>query len=175
MDRSGRDAAMIVFNLRCGGDHVFEAWFKDGATYDLQSAAGEVVCPACGDTHVAKAPMAPRLGKGLGKGANGGDAGTGGEHQGDGDGPAAKDAIAKGGEKAELASRLREAVGELREHVEKNCDYVGPAFAEEARKIHYGETEKRNIYGEASSEEEKSLKDEGVEFGRIPWLPREDA
>ena len=66
-------------------------------------------------------------------------------------------------------------MGELRAHVEKNCDYVGPAFAEEARKIHYGETEKRNIYGEASSEEAESLKDEGVEFGRIPWLPREDA
>jgi hypothetical protein len=66
-------------------------------------------------------------------------------------------------------------MGELRAHVEKNCDYVGPSFAEEARKIHYGETEKRNIYGEASSKEAESLKDEGVEFGRIPWLPREDA
>jgi hypothetical protein len=160
---------MIVFNLRCGGDHVFEAWFKDSATYDQQSAAGEVVCPACGDTKIEKAPMAPRLGKGVGKGKD-----TGGEA------PASNRASESDGttestEKAELAGKLRQAMGELRAHVEKNCDYVGPSFAEEARKIHYGETEKRNIYGEASSEEAESLKDEGVEFGRIPWLPREDA
>jgi len=161
---------MIVFNLRCGGDHVFEAWFKDSATYDRQSAAGEVVCPACGDTKIAKAPMAPRLGKGVGKGnsAGGGEADQTGS-------PPANDAQTEAGGKAELAGKLREAIGELRAHVESSCDYVGPSFAEEARKIHYGETEKRNIYGEASSEEAKSLKDEGVEFGRIPWLPREDA
>lgn len=160
---------MIVFNLRCGGDHVFQAWFKDGATYDQQSAAGEVVCPACGNTKIDKAPMAPRLGKGVGK-SNGG-----GSEAGSSDGSAASGGDAPSGDKAELAVKLREAMGELRAHVEKNCDYVGPSFAEEARKIHYGETEKRNIYGEASSDEAKSLKDEGVEFGRIPWLPREDA
>ncbi|HUT48592.1 MAG TPA: DUF1178 family protein [Alphaproteobacteria bacterium] len=161
---------MIVFNLRCGGDHVFEAWFKDSATYDQQSAAGEVVCPACGDTKIAKAPMAPRLGKGVGKGKSAG----GGEAE-QTSGPTANDGKAETGDKAALAVRLRQAIGEIRTHVESNCDYVGPSFAEEARKIHYGETEKRNIYGEASSDEAKSLKDEGVEFGRIPWLPREDA
>ncbi|MDH3232444.1 MAG: DUF1178 family protein [Alphaproteobacteria bacterium] len=161
---------MIVFNLRCGGDHVFEAWFKDSATFDSQSAAGEVVCPACGDTKIAKAPMAPRLGKGVGKGKS-----SNGRETGQTDGSSDGDAKTDISEKAELAGRLREAMGELRAHVESNCDYVGPSFAEEARKIHYGETEKRNIYGEASSEEAESLKDEGVEFGRIPWLPREDA
>lgn len=168
---------MIVFNLRCGGDHVFEAWFKDGATYDRQSAAGEVVCPACGDTKIEKAPMAPRLGKGVGKGKD-----TGGESrrsegtsEGASEGVSGDSGTSESTEKAELAGKLREAMTELRSHVEKNCDYVGPSFAEEARKIHYGETEKRNIYGETSNEEAKSLKDEGVEFGRIPWLPREDA
>jgi hypothetical protein len=164
---------MIVFNLRCGGDHVFEAWFKDGATYDQQSAAGEVVCPACGDTKIEKAPMAPRLGKGVGKGRRAdSEAPT---SEGASESASESSGTTESTEKAELAGKLRKAMGELREHVEKNCDYVGPSFAEEARKIHYGETEKRNIYGEASSEEAKSLKDEGVEFGRIPWLPREDA
>jgi len=160
---------MIVFNLRCGGDHVFEAWFKDSATYDEQSAAGEVVCPACGDTKIAKAPMAPRLGKGVSR-SNGGD-----ESRGDGEAKSVGVGRSEVANSAELAGKLREAMSELRAHVEKNCDYVGPSFAEEARKIHYGETEKRNIYGEATNDEAKSLKDEGVEFGRIPWLPREDA
>jgi len=136
------EAAVIVFNLRCASAHVFEAWFRDGATYDRQAAAGEVVCPSCGATEVAKAPMAPRLQK------------------------------AKGKDDAAAARRMRAALGELRDHVEKNCDYVGPGFAEEARKIHYGEIDKRNIYGEASSDEAEALKDEGVEFGRVPWLPR---
>jgi hypothetical protein len=164
---------MIVFNLRCGGDHVFEAWFKDGATYDQQSAAGEVVCPACGDTKIEKAPMAPRLGKGVGKGRSAdSEAPT---SEGASESASENSGTTESTEKAELAGKLREAMTELRTHVEKNCDYVGPSFAEEARKIHYGETEKRNIYGEASSEEAESLKDEGVEFGRIPWLPREDA
>ncbi|MEJ2121099.1 MAG: DUF1178 family protein [Alphaproteobacteria bacterium] len=164
---------MIVFNLRCGGDHVFEAWFKDGATYDQQSAAGEVVCPACGDTKIEKGPMAPRLGKGVGKGRSTDSDAP--KSDGASESASENSGTTESTEKAELAGKLREAMTELRTHVEKNCDYVGPSFAEEARKIHYGETEKRNIYGEASSEEAESLKDEGVEFGRIPWLPRKDA
>jgi len=159
---------MIVFSLRCAEDHVFEAWFRDGATYDRQNAAGEVACPACGDTKIVKAPMAPRLGKGVGKSENG-------DGKRDDAGDRADSGEVANTEQAELGGRLRQALGELRDHVEKNCDYVGPQFAEEARKIHYGETEKRNIYGEASNEDAKSLKDEGVEVGRIPWLPREDA
>ena len=64
---------------------------------------------------------------------------------------------------------------EIREQVEKHCDHVGDKFAEEARKIHYGEVDKRNIYGQATSEETKELKEEGVEFGEIPWIPRHDS
>jgi hypothetical protein len=59
--------------------------------------------------------------------------------------------------------------------VEDNCDYVGPEFPEEARKIHYGEAEHRNIYGEATMEEALDLSEEGVEFGRVPWVPRADS
>ena len=60
---------------------------------------------------------------------------------------------------------------QLRSQVEEHCDYVGPEFAEEARKIHYGEAEKRDIYGEASESDAQELTEEGVEFARIPWLP----
>ena len=66
------------------------------------------------------------------------------------------------------------ALREMRKQVEANCDYVGPNFAEEARKIHYGETEKRGIYGEASESDSKDLADEGIEVGRIPWVPLAD-
>ena len=60
----------------------------------------------------------------------------------------------------------------LREKVTSEADYVGDKFAEEARKIHYGESDKRGIYGEASEEEAEVLADEGIEFGRLPWIPR---
>ena len=63
----------------------------------------------------------------------------------------------------------------VQDHIEKNFDHVGPRFAEEARKIHHGETEKRSIYGEATTAETKELRDEGIEVGQIPWLPRHDA
>ena len=71
-----------------------------------------------------------------------------------------------------MAPQMREMLQELRKQVESNCDYVGDQFAEEARKIHYGETEERGIYGEASDAEAEALQEEGIEVGRIPWLPR---
>jgi hypothetical protein len=72
-------------------------------------------------------------------------------------------------------AQMRAALVELRRQVETNCDYVGPRFAEEARKIHYGKVDPRGIYGEATAEESRELKDEGISFGRIPWVPTSDA
>ncbi len=74
-------------------------------------------------------------------------------------------------EAAELMGQLRE----LRQKVEENCDYVGGEFAEEARKIHYGEQDPRNIYGETSDQQAEELHEEGVTFNRIPWAPRHDS
>ena len=71
--------------------------------------------------------------------------------------------------------RLLRQLSELRRHIEANADDVGDAFAEEARKIHYGEAERRNIYGQASDEDAASLAEEGVEFARIPWVRRADS
>jgi hypothetical protein len=76
---------------------------------------------------------------------------------------------------SEKAGELRRMLRELREHVENNCDYVGGEFAEEARRIHYGESDPRGIYGETSDDEAKSLEDEGIEVARVPWLPRENS
>ena len=74
-----------------------------------------------------------------------------------------------------MSVKIRKELGELRAKVEANCDYVGNKFAEEARKIHYGESDPRGIYGETSKDEARDLAEEGVEFARIPWLPRYDS
>jgi len=137
---------MILYELRCCNEHHFEAWFRDGAAYDAQAHAGEVECPVCGDRKVSKAIMAPRLNKATGQ---------------------ALDA-------ADGLRQMRKALTDLRGAVESNCDYVGDQFADEARKIHYGETEARAIYGEASDDQARALEDEGVSFQRVPWINREN-
>ena len=136
---------MILFALRCAAEHEFEGWFRNGADFEKQSAAGGIACPVCGDTEIEKAPMAPRV------------------------------ARSRKSDAAPTPEQMRKALTELRQHVETNCDYVGERFAEEARRIHYGETEKRSIYGEASADDAKSLGEEGIEVARIPWVSRMDA
>ena len=71
-----------------------------------------------------------------------------------------------------MPKELREALLKVRAEVEKNCEHVGTKFAEEARKIHYGESDKRGIYGETTDKEAEALAEEGIEFGRLPWIPR---
>jgi hypothetical protein len=152
---------MILYNLCCSADHAFEAWFKDSAAYDEQAAAGEVLCPVCGNASVAKAPMAPRIAKG------GGESRDRGDQPDPNPGPQTYTNT--------QAAEMRRMLTELRSHVEENSDYVGEEFAEEARKIHYGETEERNIYGEATEDQAEELTEEGIKVGRIPWLPRTDS
>jgi len=140
---------MIVFELKCEAGHRFEAWFKDGAAYEAQATEGTIACPVCGDTRVSKAPMAPRIGKGS--------------------------AVEKAERSRELLVEAREKLAELRTEVEKNFDYVGDRFAEEARRIHYGEVDARAIYGETTDGEAAELTEEGVGFRRIPWVSRTDS
>ena len=139
---------MIKYELKCRKDHVFEAWFYDSATYDKQAAGGKVVCPVCNSRKVTKAPMAPRIARSKGE---------------------------RAADEAKQMAAAMKVLAELRDHVEKNADYVGEQFAEEARKIHYGEADKRNIYGEASKEEARELVEEGIDVAVIPWIPRGDA
>ena len=136
---------MILFTLRCGSGHEFEAWFRNGDGFEAQQKAAEIACPECGDTQVEKALMAPN--------------------------------IARSHKKTPAMSpaQMRAALVELRRQVETNCDYVGERFAEEARKIHYGEADAHGIYGEATTEESRELAEEGIAFGRIPWVSPTDA
>lgn len=166
---------MILYRLRCSGDHVFEAWFKDSATYDEQAASGAVACPDCGDTAVAKAPMAPRIAKGRGAPAHAAPREAGGDEANAGAGAAPNAGRPARTYAHARSAEMRRALAELRRKVEETCDYVGPEFAEEARKIHYGEADGRNIYGEATDDEAAELVDEGIRVGKIPWLQRTDS
>lgn len=139
---------MILYNLRCAHEHDFEAWFRNSATYDEQAAAGEIACPVCGDARVTKALMAPRIASARGREVS---------------------------EEAKRMSMMREMLREMRTKIETNCEHVGDQFADEARKMHYGEIEHRDIYGNASDEDYEALTEEGVAVARIPWLPPSDS
>lgn len=175
---------MILYSLRCADGHRFDAWFRNSAAFDTLAAAGEVACPVCGGTKVAKAPMAPRIGKHAKETRRDEQPAREAEQQAAAT-PAvpasnvpASDVPAAGGAAAEAQispADLRRALTLLRAHVENSCDYVGDRFPEEARRIHYNETAPRPIYGEATPDEAEALQEEGVTFRRIPWLPRGDS
>jgi hypothetical protein len=161
---------MILYRLRCAKGHEFDSWFKDGKTYERQEKRSLIGCPACGSAKITRAPMAPRIGKGI-------DKGGGKSVEAPVETPAeAVPAPAPDPQMAALAQampkEMRETLLKLREQVEKNLEPVGEKFAEEARKIHYGESDKRGIYGQTTDEEAEALADEGIEFGRLPWIPR---
>lgn len=141
---------MIKYDLCCDQGHTFETWFRDSAACDSQLAGDEVSCPHCGSVTVRKALMAPALAK----------------SDPDSD-PQRKQAMAM--------AQHRHMLREFRRYVENTSENVGSAFPEEARRIHYGETEHRNIYGEADLAEAKELVDEGIDVFPVPGPFRDDA
>jgi hypothetical protein len=161
---------MILYRLRCSQGHEFDSWFKDSKTYERQEKKSLVGCAVCGDAKVTRALMAPRLGT---KGNKKSTAVT--TVEAPVPVPTAEQIQAQQ-QMAALATKmpkeLREALVKVRTEIEKNCEHVGDKFAEEARKIHYGESDKRGIYGETSDKEAEELAEEGIEFGRLPWVPR---
>lgn len=139
---------MIRFSLICEREHEFEAWFRSNDDFDTQKKRGFVDCPSCGSHRIEKALMAPAVS-------------TGRKQE--------KIAFAMG----EAQKRALAQLKALAEKVRENADYVGDKFAEEARKIHFGETDPRGIYGEATFDEAKSLAEDGVEFMPIPVFPED--
>lgn len=165
---------MIVFDLRCTSGHVFEAWFKDSAAFDKQQKRGILACAICGSNHISKAPMAPRLSLKARHGVEDRDQKNvdqliDGDKITTPDEPALPAIIAQAVEP--LAAQLRE----LRDQIIAQTEPVGDKFAEEARKMHYGETEMRAIRGQTTVDEAKELIDEGIEFGVLPYPDRFDA
>ena len=149
---------MIVYELRCTAGHGFEAWFRNSEAYDQQHAAHQITCPICGVEDVSKAPMAPRIGRSKSE---------------------ARESVPAKGQPDQINPEqmrlVMTKIAELNQHIASTCDYVGNAFPEEARKIHYGETEHREIYGEATPNEAAELREEGIAVASVPWLRRNDS
>ena len=158
---------MIRYTLACRSGHEFESWFQNSSAYDAQVTRGLIVCPACGSSEVEKALMTPSLSRSViaSKQRSAADP--------------APDVAAASAAKAPVAimspqeRELRTKLRELRDQLTQSAEHVGPRFPEEARKMHYGETEHRSIYGEASADEARALIDEGIEFHPLPVLPDE--
>ncbi|MFM2129420.1 MAG: hypothetical protein RL477_966 [Pseudomonadota bacterium] len=142
---------MIVFKLSCTQGHAFEGWFKDGRAFAAQRRARKVSCPSCGATEVTRVPAGSRISTGRAR------------------------AIDEAAEASAKAQAFRAAVVELHAKVKDSCEDVGERFAEEARRIHYGESEERGIYGEATLGEARDLVEEGVPVLPLPKLPETDA
>ena len=139
---------MINYRLVCSSGHEFEGWFKDSATFDAQARKRALECPVCGDATVQKGVMAPALLKG------------------------SKESVARTAPQPQPDSHnVRQFIAGYRKLIEQHAEYVGARFAEEARKIHYGETDERHIYGESSLSEARELIEEGIEIAPVPPDP----
>jgi hypothetical protein len=135
---------MKVLNLQCSHSHSFEGWFASEDDFQGQLARGLVECPLCGDTAVSKMLTAPRLNLGAAQ-------------------PAPRQEVMSAPDASLQAEWLK-----MVRHVMANTEDVGERFAEEARRIHYGETGERSIRGQASREETEALMEEGIAVLPLP-------
>jgi hypothetical protein len=162
---------MIRYSLTCERAHDFDSWFDSSAAFDRLSAAGLVECPHCGSSVVRKALMAPNIATGAGRAVAAETAAAMPEAA-----PAPAAGMLMAAPDPKLAALRAEALAiarAIRDHVHANADYVGPRFAEEARRIHFGEVEQHGIYGEASPDEVKQLAEDGIEVHPLPRLPED--
>ena len=142
---------MKVLNLQCSQGHSFEGWFASQDDYDAQRGRGLVTCPVCNDSEVTKMLSAPRLNLGAGQSE-----------------PPAKTQSESSAVANVAPAQLQAAWMQMVRHVMAHTEDVGSKFAEEARKIHYGEREERNIRGQATREETEALLDEGIDILPLP-------
>ena len=166
---------MIHYQLVCRQQHEFDGWFSDSAGFEKQAKRGLVECPVCGDVKVSRALMAPavatreaapRRKMAPPAAQNAPESLPAAPPQ-----PQPPAPMSAGGP---MPAQMVAMLQRMRAEVERHCDYVGPAFAEEARKMHRGESDKRGIYGETTPAEAESLAEDGIEVSRIPWVPRAD-
>lgn len=154
---------MIRFALHCAHDHDFEGWFRDGAAFERQAAEGAISCPTCGDSVVRKAMMAPAVVRSVARVAA----------------PPMPEAVPAAPTPAAMPEHVKAAMmvamlRQVRRHVEQNFENVGERFPEEARRMHYGEIEEREIFGQATPDEARDLQDEGIPVRVLPDLPELD-
>lgn len=150
---------MIRYALACSRGHAFEAWFRSSDAYERQARRRLVVCPECGSHEVEKQPMAPAV---ITRGR-----------------AAVRDQSRVEAPPPQVSAPISDAIAPLemlrafKRHVMENSEDVGQGFAEEARRIHHGESEARAIRGETSGEEAAKLTEEGIAFGVLPRLPED--
>jgi hypothetical protein len=159
---------VIRYSLVCDRGHDFESWFSNSAAYDKQVKRKLVTCPVCDSPKVEKAIMAPRLARKDKRASMPVPVEAPGPAPA-APGPAQTTPVMISPQEREFRAKLKE----LREHLTANSDNVGNKFPEEARKMHYGETAHRSIYGEATPDDAKALHEEGIEFHPLPVLPDE--
>lgn len=148
---------MIRYALKCDGDHRFESWFKSATAFETLISSQMVTCPHCGSDQVEKTLMTPGVRSSDKKAAVPEETA-----------PPSENVMTNAHD-----PKLVEAMKTLRDHVEKNSDYVGNKFAEEARAMHDGDAPHRPIYGEAKAEDAKKLIEDGVPALPLPFIPRQ--
>lgn len=151
---------MIAFDLVCARQHRFEGWFSSSQDYDAQLSAGLLTCPACGDAQIEKALSVPNVGR------------KGNQRTG----PTAGQETTALSNSPAMPAAIEQMLGKLAEvqrGLLKDSEWVGRNFADEARAIHYGETEDRLIHGETSADEAEALAEEGVSIAPLlfPFIP----
>lgn len=139
---------MIVYDLGCANQHRFEGWFASSEDFERQLDAKLLICPLCGDGKIVRLPHASYVNTGA---------------------PEVPSKPAKVPQ--HYANLGAEILAKLIEHIVETTEDVGAAFPEEARKIHYGETDERHIRGTASAREVDALRDEGIEVAALPIPP----
>jgi hypothetical protein len=166
---------MIRYTLVCDKHHEFDSWFANSAAYDKQIKHGLVTCPSCGSAEVEKALMTPRLARSDSSSSRQDSNGKSHQEVPAQQSPdAAPEAATSPAPVAMMMppeQELRRKLRELRDHLVKNAENVGPRFSEEARKMHYGEAAHRSIYGVASAKDAEALLEEGIAVSALPVLP----
>lgn len=159
---------MIRYRLECSSGHGFEAWFASSDAYDRQEADGLLECPRCGTHEVRKAMMAPNVAKGRkGRPDNAQPVQASQSEQ------ATEATTVAHGPEAVMLRQAQAMLRAIRDKVKSEAEYVGPRFADEARRIHFEEAPNRGIYGEATREEVTSLAEDGIDVTPLPPLPED--
>ncbi|MBX9912142.1 MAG: DUF1178 family protein [Beijerinckiaceae bacterium] len=163
---------MIRYALICDKAHEFESWFPSSAGFEQQAKRGFVTCPACGSAKVERAIMAPNVAR-SDRGARMIEAVAEPASEGTTapSAPAPAEVAAPLALMGEKEIAFRQMLSALHAHVAEHAENVGKGFAEEALKIHHGESDDRPIYGEATPEDAEMLQEEGVAFMPLPRLP----
>ena len=153
---------MKVFDLQCVAGHGFEGWFGSEEDYQSQCARGLLSCPLCGTAEVVRLPSAPRLNLSTSTSAS--------SSRTEGRAPASRPAVAPASHPAPTPEQQQAEAIFLQavRHVLAHTEDVGSRFAEEARRIHHGDAETRGIRGQATPEERRELREEGIEVLALP-------